>query len=154
MKVADVSLMFPTFHKTIDPRGTKVGPFPAVTTLEGNDSVVSRFHLRYAQNGGLKIVGSRNRVEEALIEDVTWLASLDFPPLELGFGFANPTDISAGYLATPNNDGHSNSNWAWGGMSSTLGDQNVVTRSTLRRMGEMGLVTSQRSNEVRHAHAL
>ena len=64
LAIVNVSLAFPTYHKTIDPRGTEQGPFPAVTTLEGNDSVVSRFHLRYAQNGGLKIVGSRNRVED------------------------------------------------------------------------------------------
>eukprot|EP01052_Picozoa_sp_SAG31_P038991 SAG31_NODE_5316_length_2613_cov_3.281225_2_plen_472_part_00 len=154
LAISNVSLNFPTYHKTIDPRGTVTGPFPAMTTLEGNDSVISKFHMRYAQNGGLKIIGSRNRIEEALIEDMTWLASLDFPPIELGFGFANPTDDGAIIL---DNNTHGLFNSAvWGGISAfegnpapTVGDQNIVTRSTLRRMGEMGVVTSQLSNEVR-----
>ena len=53
--------------------------------------MISNIWMRYAQNGGLKLVGNRNSVTQALFEDMTWLASLDFPPLELGFGFANPT---------------------------------------------------------------
>ena len=49
LSITNVSMQFPTFHKTVDPRGTEVGPFPAVTTLEGNNSVVSKFHLRCTQ---------------------------------------------------------------------------------------------------------
>ena len=48
-------MLYPTFHKTIDPRnawepGTPwtPGPFPAVTTLEGDGNIVSNFHMRYA----------------------------------------------------------------------------------------------------------
>ena len=55
LSVTNVSMLYPTFHKTIDPRnawepGTPwtPGPFPAVTTLEGDGNVVSNFHMRYA----------------------------------------------------------------------------------------------------------
>eukprot|EP01050_Picozoa_sp_SAG11_P008980 SAG11_NODE_819_length_7017_cov_3.801821_1_plen_396_part_00 len=151
----NVSMRFPTFHKTIDPRGAWVpgtpwspGPLPAVTTLEGNGNTVSSFHMRYAQNGGLKVVGSNNRIEESLFEDMTWLGSLDFPPIEIGFGFANPTsshdDESADVALR-----------AWSGVGNpapTVGNDNVITRSTLRRMGEMGIVTSQLSNELSYLH--
>ena len=87
----NVSLLFPSYHKTIDPRDPVPGPIPAQTVLEGDDGSIERLHMRYAQNGGLKIVGNRNNITEFLAEDMTWLGSMDFAPLMLGFGFANPT---------------------------------------------------------------
>jgi hypothetical protein len=33
-----------------------------------------------------------------------------------------------------------------------VGNDNVITRVTLRRFGEMGIVTSQRSNEISYVH--
>jgi hypothetical protein len=168
--------MYPSFHKTIDPRAVEPGPIPAqtsekgklyfhknacanlhvlgqpntflATVLQGDDGQVSKLHMRYAQNGGLKIVGNRNVVSEALLEDMTWLASLDFPPLEIGFGFANPTTTAAAAWPEAEGDGEDIARSAWGGLDlggvdPTLGNDNIVTRSTLRRFGEMGLVTSQ-----------
>jgi hypothetical protein len=45
----------------------------------------------------------------------------------------------------------------WGGLHAagvdpTFGNDNRVTRTTLRRLGEMGIVTSQRSNELSFIH--
>ena len=171
LSVQNVSLQFPSFHKTIDPRAVEPGPIPAQTVLQGDDGRVSKLHMRYAQNGGLKIVGNRNVVSEALLEDMTWLASLDFPPLEIGFDFANPTASASAAVTSAaaecgdgggdEEDGGDEGGYiarsAWGGLDSggvdpTLGNDNIVTRSTLRRFGEMGLVTSQRSNEVSFVH--
>ena len=112
-----------------------------------------RFHRR--QNGGLKVVGNDNRIEEALLEDMTWLASLDFPPIELGFGFANPTTSDEQMMGEGAAADELTGRRAWGGVGNpapTMGNDNVVTRSTLRRMGEMGIVTSQRSNELSYLH--
>ena len=139
--------------------------------------MVKNLWMRYAQNGGLKLVGNRNSVTEALLEDMTWLGSLDFPPLELGFGFANPTAESASSSGSSGHAGTAASAPAsasasasasaetraveaevddgmeeiphtpWGGVRQqdrhahvggvdpTLGNDNTVTRATLRRFG-------------------
>ena len=127
---------------------------------------------------GLKLVGNRNSVTEALLEDMTWLGSLDFPPLELGFGFANPTAAAAAAVSS-SSDEHAGTaasasasasaetraeaeaeaeaeaddemeqipHTPWGGVRQqdhrhlggvdpTLGNDNTVTRATLRRFGK------------------
>jgi hypothetical protein len=128
---------------------------------------------------GLKLVGNRNSVTEALLEDMTWLGSLDFPPLELGFGFANPTTTAAAAAVSSSSDEHAGTaasasasasaetraeaeaeaeaeaddemeqipHTPWGGVRQqdhrhlggvdpTLGNDNTVTRATLRRFGK------------------
>eukprot|EP01043_Picozoa_sp_COSAG02_P027513 COSAG02_NODE_1628_length_11586_cov_3.954644_5_plen_729_part_00 len=165
LKVDNVSLTYPSFHKTIDPRNPVPGPIPAQTLLHGNDGSISRMHLRYAQNGGLKIVGDRNVVSEFLAEDMTWLGSMDFAPLMLGFGFANPTaelriDGSGNITEVEEGDEEEPSELGltpWTGVhvrgvDPTLGNDNAVRHATLRRFGEMGVVTSQRSNELSYLH--
>lgn len=67
------------------------GITPAVTLLAGNHSTVEFTSLRYANNAGIKIVGSNNTINECLFEDLTWLGTLDFPAIELGFGETQPT---------------------------------------------------------------
>ena len=92
LRVTDTELLYPTYHRAIGMRSPDGrGAVPPVPTLQGNDSVVRNFTVRYSQGGGLKVVGSRNVVEEALLEDSSWLGSLDFPVIELGFGFTQPT---------------------------------------------------------------
>jgi hypothetical protein len=112
---------------------------------------------------GLKLVGNRNSVTEALLEDMTWLGSLDFPPLELGFGFANPTTTAASASASATAETRAEAeaeaeaeaddemeqipHTPWGGVRQqdhrhlggvdpTLGNDNTVTRATLRRFGK------------------
>ena len=113
---------------------------------------------------GLKLVGNRNSVTEALLEDMTWLGSLDFPPLELGFGFANPTAESASASASAEtraveaevDDGMEeipHTPWGGvrqqdrhahvGGVDPTLGNDNTVTRATLRRFGRRNTLVSR-----------
>eukprot|EP01052_Picozoa_sp_SAG31_P009854 SAG31_NODE_527_length_14452_cov_4.274925_8_plen_156_part_00 len=122
--------------------------------------------MRYAQNGGLKVVGNNNHLSEILMEDMTWLGSLDFPPIELGFAFANPTQSrmfrgELGDVQHETNTGHADvedhMHTVWGGVNlggvdPTYGNDNSLTRTTLRRFGEMGVVTSQRSNTLSYLH--
>ena len=66
--VSNVSIMYPSYHRTIDPRDVTPGPIPAQTTLEGDDGKVEKIWMRYAQNGGLKIVGNRNSARTQAID--------------------------------------------------------------------------------------
>jgi len=34
------------------------------------------------------VVGNNNRLSELLVLDTDWLATLDYPPIEFGFGLA------------------------------------------------------------------
>ena len=65
-RVTNVDMEWPTYRRTIDMRDPVAGPAPNVTTLEGDHGVISNFSMRYAYNGGLKIVGSHNLIDEAL----------------------------------------------------------------------------------------
>eukprot|EP00041_Stephanoeca_diplocostata_P018147 m.378495 g.378495 ORF g.378495 m.378495 type:complete len:72 (+) comp20931_c0_seq7:1688-1903(+) len=57
--------------------------------------------------------------------------TLDFPPVELGFGSTQPTDRHAPF------DVHQGMR---SGADHTVGNNNTVTRCTLRRFGEMGIL--------------
>ena len=43
---------------------------------------------RYSNSAGIKVVGNNNRLSELLVLDTDWLATLDYPPIEFGFGLA------------------------------------------------------------------
>lgn len=79
------------------------------------------------------MVGSNNTITECLFEDLTWLGTLDFPAIEIGFGDSQPTQQLTSSLPTVGND-------------------NRVLHTTVRRVGEMGILTSQRSNEIAFTH--
>ena len=142
--VTDVNNTHPTYQRTIPPRDPEPGPSPARTTLEGDRSVVRRFSMRYSNNGGLKVVGSDNLIDDSLFEDLTYLPTLDFPPIELGFGSTEPTTARRGGAAA--------ANAGLGAGDQTVGNNNTVRRTTVRRVGEMGILTSQRSNTVEYSH--
>ena len=130
--VQDVQLHYPTTPRHIATRAVASGGAPPPTTLvAGNDSLVEKLHLQGSATGGVKLIGWRNTLREALVEDVCWLGSLDYPAVEIGFGEQQPTLLAA------------SSGWR-----SVYGDDNVVTRVTVRRMGNAGIVTSQLSNNV------
>lgn len=184
--VDSVTTMFPTYQSTIPNMGVDTGPVPPQTLIEGNRNTVSRFHMRYSNNGGLKIVGSNNTISESLFEDLTWLGTLDFPPIELGFGSTQPTSSSSSTSAPASADVRtrtsSAANESERGRDSvslqdtshppqlplppsalvhmdargigdqTEGNNNTVTRTTVRRCGEMGILTSQRSNTITYTH--
>lgn len=97
--------------------------------------------MRYSNNGGLKVVGSDNLINDSLFEDLTYLPTLDFPPIELGFGLTEPTTVrgDGGAAAVRVGD-------------QTVGNNNTVRWTTVRRVGEMGILTSQRSNTIEYSH--
>lgn len=139
-----VSLSFPTHARELLSREVVEGPSPAVTLLAGSHSTVTRLHLRYATAAGLKIVGDNNTVRDCLLEDNGWLPSIDYSPIQLGFGSGLPT------LDAQRATGH---NAALGGHEGgTQGNDNRVERVTIRRFGECGILTSQRSNEISYSH--
>jgi hypothetical protein len=172
--VDTVSTIFPTYQRTIPNMGVTVGPVPPGTLLEGDENTVSRFHMRYSNNGGLKIVGNNNSISESLFEDLTWLGTLDFPPIELGFGATQPTRAAEPTASASSAPPARLQQAAVVAMSAaqtsmrlhsapqlaalaaigdqTKGNNNTVTRTTVRRCGEMGILTSQRSNTISFTH--
>ena len=52
-----------------------LGQVPA-TTLLGDDNTVVNSTLSMTNNGGLKVSGDRNRVENILVEYTDWLGTL------------------------------------------------------------------------------
>ena len=150
---------------------------------------MERVHIRWSNNNGLKMVGNDNLVDNCLIEDVDWLATLDFPALEIGFGVnfhGNTTTTAAAAAAaataiattrqvlrgirggTGSVSGGSHERTArdaaqlgtragaGAGMGmyprDTQGEQNRINRTTVRRFGNAGIVTSQLSNEIAYCH--
>ena len=153
LRVEDTDLLYPTYDRVIGMRSPDgSGAVPPVPTVQGNDSVVRNFTVRYSQGGGLKVVGSRNLVEEVLMEDSSWLGSLDFPVIEIGFGFTQPTIQETNGHATTSRATTTLRSSSRGGGDTTLGNDNVVRRATLRRFSSMGILTSQRSNEIALVH--
>ena len=74
---------------------------------------------------------------------VTAKGTLDFPPIELGFGTSQPTfaTSSTGAATAPSSTATSTP-MAQGLGDQTKGNNNTVTRTTVRRCGEMGILTS------------
>ena len=116
-------------------------------------SSLSRVALRYSNSAGIKVVGDHNTLSELLILDTDWLGTLDYPPLEIGFGL--DSDAAPGPDAE-DEDGSVDSVGARRnatelapqvGMAmfprNTQGRNNTVTRVTVGRFGNAGIVTSQ-----------
>jgi hypothetical protein len=173
--VTDLNITYASYNRHVhlrDPQPFHRGPPPNITLLEGNNNTISRVALRYSNSAGLKVVGSNNRLEELLILDTDWLGTLDYPPLEIGFG--NDCDSSeirsanaSGCKDVPPFPGFArDSIEAIPIMQGTLGNEvkmqmyprnifgtnNTITRATVGRSGSAGIVTSQLSNEVSFSH--
>ena len=141
-KLHGLNITYPSYHREIhlrDPQPFRNGPPPNTTHFEADDSTITQLAIRYSNSAGLKIVGSNNVVKELLILDTDWLGTLDYPPLELGF---------AATVQTPPNGSHGLTMYP----RATHGLNNTVTRATIGRFGNAGIVTSQLSNEVSYAH--
>jgi hypothetical protein len=117
-------------------------------------------HLRYANNAGLKIVGDDNVVENVLIEDVDWLGTLDFPALEVGFDQWSsaeppgkalaPTSSSSEVVPLQQRRLRRVDDRMY--PRPTKGQRNTITKATVRRFGNAGIVTSQLANEISYSH--
>ena len=185
--VSDLNLTYPSYNREVHLRDVQPfgrGPPPNITLLEGNSNTVSRVSLRYSNTAGLKVVGSHNVVSEVLILDTDWLGTLDYPPLEIGFGNdcdspeirkANASgcrDVPPFPGLTEDDDDDENETEAVDTADGTvaswdpsdpapgfrmyprylLGTNNTITRTTVARSGNAGIVTSQLSNEVSYSH--
>ena len=88
-RVADLNLTYPSYNRDVHLRDVQPfgsGPPPNITLLEGDGNTLERVAIRYSNTAGLKVVGSHNTLSELLIRDTDWLGTLDYPPLEIGFG--------------------------------------------------------------------
>ena len=92
--------------------------------------------MRYSNTGGIKIVGSHNVITDSLFEDLTWLGSLDFPAIELGFGLTQPTtfrDLPPPLLdrSNPTHQKPKTKPKPKPLADNTVGNDNLVTRTTV-----------------------
>ena len=140
--VQDVNVTFPSYHRKIHLRDPiqpfSQGPPPNITLIEGDGAIVERLSIRYSNSVGIKVVGSHHRLSELLIEDTDWLATLDYPPVEIGFGIDQQNErMIENWKMYPRNP---------------FGTNNSVSMSTIRNFGNAGIVTSQLSNTIDHCH--
>ncbi|KAJ9464309.1 hypothetical protein DIPPA_02517 [Diplonema papillatum] len=133
-RVSDLNITYPTHVRELIFRSPSPPylPMPNSSFLSGNDSTVERVHLRYSALNGILMIGFRNTVTDCLLEFTNWLGTLDFPTLYIGFGKVNAAH-------------HLRPQMAWG-------EDNLITKVTLRGFGNSGIVTSQLSNEVSYAY--
>ena len=121
----------------------------------------------YSNTAGLKVVGSHNALSELLILDTDWLGTLDYPPLEIGFG----NDCDAHELVNASGCAGVPSFPGWSAEAARAaraalpphppglrmyprnphGTNNSVTRATVGRSGNACIVTSQLSNQLSYS---
>jgi hypothetical protein len=113
--------------------------------------VVERVHLQHSNIAGLLVVGSNHTLRELLIENVDWMGSLDFPAIQIGF-FSMHCNFPNASKFDPNRCGHMGADKGFGVGGGPMGEDNLISRVTVRRFGGGGIVTSQLSNVVEYAH--
>ena len=155
----DLVLTYPSYTRRIEFLEIPSGPMPNITMMHGDDNTLRKISLKYSNHGGILVIGSRNLIEDVLIVSTDWLGTLDFPPLQIGFGPSNcgngiddsPTNEIAPYRTDLKHCGH----WLGGTpdkLTMVMGTDNVITRVTVTDFGNSGIVTSQLSCEVSYAH--
>jgi hypothetical protein len=75
---------------------------------------------------------------------VDWLGTLDFPALEIGFDLGEGDARGSGRAL-----GARAGDRMW--PRPTKGQRNNITRATVRRFGNAGIVTSQLANEISYS---
>jgi hypothetical protein len=177
-QVTDLNITYPSYQREFhlrDPTPFKGGPPPNTTLFHGSNSTLSRIALRYSNSAGIKVVGDNNVLSEMLILDTDWLGTLDYPPLEVGFGLdldaaggpdrgdeddeatvTHGDDRSDERLQLLQSSGEDDAQRLGSGTvmypRNTKGRNNTVTRVTVGRFGNSGIVTSQLSNVVSFCH--
>lgn len=82
-RIENCELLYPTYTRTItefDPKKKE----SVITKITGDRNVVRHCSLAYANNAGLEVMGSQNRVKNCIIHDVNWMGTLEYPALKLG----------------------------------------------------------------------
>ena len=96
-ELSDLALEYPTFNRHVPEMNAPnknctpaaisnggCGKGQAVSTrLIGNGNTVTNVSLTMTNNGGLKISGDHNHVENILIDNTDWLGTLTYVPLAL-----------------------------------------------------------------------
>ena len=141
--------------------------YQLVSTIQANYSEVLRVSIQYSNSAGLKVIGSHNRISEILILDTDWLGTLDYPPLEIGFGADDGTALTPSD-PTPRQQRAEQQQHGGGeeeeeeeeeeSQGTALlpplrmyprnpkGVNNSITKATIKRFGNAGIVTSQVRN--------
>ena len=141
--------------------------YQLVSTIQANYSEVLRVSIQYSNSAGLKVIGSHNRISEILILDTDWLGTLDYPPLEIGFGADDGTALTP-LDPTPRQQRAEQQQHGGGeeeeeeeeeeSQGTALlpplrmyprnpkGVNNSITKATIKRFGNAGIVTSQVRN--------
>jgi hypothetical protein len=112
---------------------------------------MTRVAIRYSNSAGVKIVGNDNVISELLVLDTDWLATLDYPPIEMGFE-ATYKNTTTSNCSNCNSNSSSNTPITMYPRN-TGGVNNTLTRTTVGRSGNALIVTSQYSNTVSYTHA-
>eukprot|EP00755_Sulcionema_specki_P007295 Sspe_Gene.37859::Locus_18261_Transcript_1_3_Confidence_0.400_Length_2705::g.37859::m.37859 len=148
---------YPSYSREIAFRNIPPGPMPNVTMVNGDGNLLQKLHISHSNDAGLLILGSNNRVTDALVEDTNWLGTLDFPAIQVGFGPSNcgpGVDESNDIRPVIENLKHCG-HWLHGKPSTLTmvqGTSNVIDHVTVTGFGNSGVVTSQLSNEISFAH--
>ena len=141
-KITNVTVDYGSMPREIKERNVATGPTAAVPSISGNGSVVRRLRVQHSAGGGLAIHGSHNLLDDSLFDDLDWMGTLDYSPLTVGFNAQTPTSAtSAVGLGT-----------AARSQPSGFGINNTVTRITMRRVGNAGVVTTELSSTVSYSH--
>jgi hypothetical protein len=130
---------------------------PAMTLLQGSNAVFDKVYLVHSNNAGIMLAGSGHTVSDTLIESTDWLGSLAFPPIKIGFSIhtANTEEHAAGTTTEArvvDANAASNRGQTRVGVGMPMGENNRVTRSSVRGFGNSGIVTSQLANEISFSH--
>eukprot|EP01060_Flectonema_neradi_P022524 TRINITY_DN30774_c0_g1_i1.p1 TRINITY_DN30774_c0_g1~~TRINITY_DN30774_c0_g1_i1.p1 ORF type:complete len:673 (+),score=92.48 TRINITY_DN30774_c0_g1_i1:60-2078(+) len=156
----NISLTYPSYTRRIEFLEVPVpGPMPNITMIQGDGNTISTVSLIHSNHGGMLTIGSNNTITDVLVISTDWLGTLDFPPIQIGFG---PSNCGKGVDDDEHNDiramrtnlshcGH----WLGGKpdpLTQVMGTGNVIRHVTVTGFGNSGIVTTQLSCEVSYAH--
>ena len=156
----DLVLRFPSYTRKIEfLEVPHAGPMPNITMIQGDGNTISKVSLTHSNHGGILTIGSNNLIEDVLVVSTDWLGSLDFPPIQIGFGPSNcgkgiDDDIHNRIEPARTNLKHCG-HWLGGKpdpLTRVMGTDNIIRRVTVTGFGNSGIVTSQLSCEVSYAH--
>lgn len=81
-RVSNLRLIHPTFNPQVPEEDVPAG-HAVWTTVAGTGNAVVNFTLSGSNNGGLKITGEGNLLDNCLIENTDWFGTLTYPPLQV-----------------------------------------------------------------------
>eukprot|EP01062_Namystynia_karyoxenos_P042309 TRINITY_DN3088_c0_g1_i1.p1 TRINITY_DN3088_c0_g1~~TRINITY_DN3088_c0_g1_i1.p1 ORF type:complete len:807 (+),score=266.29 TRINITY_DN3088_c0_g1_i1:113-2422(+) len=152
--VHDVDFIYPTYDNLIiDRMYPHSAPVTPPTLFLGGDALIERVRMMYSNNWGFYVTGSNNILREMLLDSIDWIGSLDYGPIRIGWSLHNPAggpwNAALGMKWVR---GEVNELGEVPSIHEPAGNDNLIERVTIRNFGNSGIITSQKSNEVRLAH--